>query len=403
VIPARKITPPRWMRDRATRAVIAALTKDGAAARFVGGCVRDAVAGRAAKDIDIATPLAPSRVMELLAAARLRAIPTGIEHGTVTAIADGKPLEVTTLRRDVETFGRHARVEFTGDWEADAARRDFTMNALYADADGTIYDPAGGLEDLARGRVRFVGDACARIEEDVLRLLRFFRFHAYYGRGAPDRAALAACRAFAPRVADLSGERVRAELFRLLEAKDPARITALMARHGVLRHVVPGFTNHKRLAAVAKREARPDALRRLAAGLSLSARKVDALADRLRLSNAERARLAAMLGAPRPTPRMTPAERRRLLYRIGPEAYRDRARLAGYPQLAASRLKPPRLPLQGRDLVALGVKPGPQVGRLLGAVERWWINRDFKPRRAQCLQYVQRLMRGHGTASRTIR
>jgi poly(A) polymerase len=302
------------------------------------------------------------------------------------------------LRRDVETFGRRARVAFTGDWEADAARRDFTMNALYADADGTVYDPTGGLEDLARGHVRFVGDPRARIAEDVLRLLRFFRFHAHYGRGAPDKAALAACRAFAPQVKTLSGERVRAELFRLLEAKEPARITALMARQGVLRHVVPGFTNHRRLAAVAKREAKPDPLRRLAAGLSLPARKAEALADRLRLSNAERARLEAMLAMPRPTPRMTPRERRRLLYRVGPDAYRDRALLAGYPRLAASVAKPPRLPVQGRDLLACGVQPGPEVGRLLAAVERWWIGRDFRPSRAQCLKYAQGLMRGRGTA-----
>jgi poly(A) polymerase len=303
----------------------------------------------------------------------------------------------------VETFGRHARVAFTDDWEADAARRDFTMNALYADADGTIYDPTGGLNDLARGHVRFVGDPRARIAEDVLRLLRFFRFHAHYGRGAPDKAALAACHAFAPQVKNLSGERVRAELFRLLEAKDPARITALMARIGVLRPVVPGLTNHRRLATVAKRETKPDALRRLAAGLSLSGKKLDALADRLRLSNAERARLAAMLGTPRPTLRMSPRARRRLLYRIGPDAYRDRALLAGYPKLAAVRAKPPKLPMQGRDLVARGVKPGPEVGHLLAAVERWWIGRDFKPGRAQCLQYAQGLASRHGTASRTNR
>jgi poly(A) polymerase len=349
------------------------------------------------KDVDIATPLAPERVAALLADAGLRAIPTGISHGTVTAISAGKPFEVTTLRRDVETFGRRARVAFTDDWAADAARRDFTMNALYADPNGSVYDPTGGLADLARGRVRFVGDPRARIEEDVLRLLRFFRFHAHYGRGAPDKAALAACRALAPKLPTLSGERVRAELLRLLEAPEPARITVLMAKQGVLRHVVPELTNHRRLAALAKIEETPDALRRLAAGLRT--RHIDAVADRLRLSNAERARLAAMLGKPIPTPKLDTRARRRLLYEIGAETYRDRALLAGFPRLAASATAPPRLPLAGRDVRALGVVQGPEVGRLLAAVESWWIARDFKPGRAECLQYLQSLTACHGTVA----
>jgi len=398
VIPAHKIAPPKWMRARETRAVVAALTKDGAPARFVGGCVRDTVAGRTVKDVDIATPLPPDRVMALLAEAKLRAIPTGISHGTVTAISGGKPFEVTTLRRDVETFGRHARVAFTDDWEADAARRDFTMNALYADADGTIYDPTGGLADLARGRVRFVGNATARIEEDVLRLLRFFRFHAHFGRGEPDKEALAACRALAPKIESLSGERVHAELFRLLEAKEPAKVTALMARLGVLRHVARGFTNHQRLAALTRLEREPEALLRL--GAALSTQKTDPIADRLRLSNAERDRLAAMMGTPRPTPTLDARARRRLLYQLGPSTFRDRAMLARAehprgawgPLLAAvGRWKKPMLPIAGRDVRALGVAQGPEIGKRLSAVERWWIERDFRPGRAECLRYLQGL------------
>jgi len=398
VIPAHKIAPPKWMRARETRAVVAALTKDGAPARFVGGCVRDTMAGRPVKDVDIATPLPPDRVLALLAEAKLRAIPTGISHGTVTAISGGKPFEVTTLRRDVETFGRHARVAFTDDWEADAARRDFTMNALYADADGTIYDPTGGLADLARGRVRFVGNATARIEEDVLRLLRFFRFHAHFGRGAPDKEALAACRALAPKIESLSGERVHAELFRLLESEEPAKVTTLMARLGVLRHVVRGFTNHARLAALARLEREPDALLRL--GAALSTRKTDPIADRLRLSNAERDRLAAMMGAPRPTPKLDARARRRLLFQLGASTFRDRAMLAraehprgawGPLLAAAGRWKKPVLPIAGRDVRALGVAQGPEIGKRLAAVERWWIARDFRPGRAECLRYLQSL------------
>ena len=357
----------------ATRAVIRALEAGGGQPRFVGGCVRDTLARRPVKDIDIATPLRPERVMELLAAAKLRAIPTGIGHGTVTAIARGQPFEITTLRRDVETFGRHARVAFTGDWEADAARRDFTINAIYADPDGTIYDPAGGVADLRRRRVRFVGDARARITEDVLRLLRFFRFYAFYGKGTPDREALAACREFAPQVKNLSGERVRVELLRLLTAKDPARITRVMARNGVL----PFLKNHARLAEVAKLT--DDPLVRLGALIRPS--DVDAVAERLKLSSAERKRLAAMLG---PVRRFN----RQLVYRIGPEAFRDRALLAGK---RVKVPKPPVFPVTGRDLRARGIAQGPALGRFLARVERWWLLRDFRPSRAECLAYLERI------------
>ena len=217
----------------ATRAVTEALSAEGATVRFVGGCVRDAVLGRDAKDVDIATPDPPETVIALLEAAGLKAVPTGIAHGTVTAVADGTPFEVTTLRHDVETDGRHAKVAFTDDWVADAARRDFTLNALYCDADGALYDPVGGIEDARRGRVRFVGDARARIEEDALRLLRFFRFHAHYGRGEADATALAACRELAPLLANLSGERLRDETLKLLAAPESAPVVALMIDMGV--------------------------------------------------------------------------------------------------------------------------------------------------------------------------
>jgi hypothetical protein len=255
--PARKIAriePQSWMTAPHTRAVLAALSAEGAAPRFVGGCVRDAELGRPVKDIDIATPDPPERVLALLERAGLKAVPTGLAHGTVTAISRGRPFEVTSLRIDVETYGRHAKVEFTDDWQADAGRRDLTINALSCAPDGRIFDYFGGLEDLRAGRVRFVGDPRARIREDYLRLLRFFRFHAHYGRGAPDPEGLAAAGELAPKATKLSGERVRAELLRLLAAPDPVPVLDLMAARGVLRVFLPEAAD---TAALARRTRRP--------------------------------------------------------------------------------------------------------------------------------------------------
>jgi poly(A) polymerase len=400
-----------------TQAVLAALEKGAAAARFVGGCVRDTVVERAVKDIDIATAAPPDRVLALLAAAGLGAIPTGIAHGTVTAISGGRHFEVTTLRRDVETFGRRARVAFTDDWAADAARRDFTINALYLDPDGTLYDPTGGLEDLRRGRVRFVGSARERIKEDVLRLLRFFRFHAFYGRDEPDREALAACRELAPLIKNLSAERVRAELFRLLEADDPASVIELMASDRVLPHLLPELKRLDRLAALATIEVTlglpRDPLRRLAAGLRTTPDGAARIAQRLRCSNRERDRLVALVaGGPRANPGLDAKARRRLLYALGASLFRDRALLAWAAERAVQRpptparkraaqwrklladadhWRRPALPVGGRDVAALGIAQGKEVGRLLGLVERWWIARDFVPGRRECLARLAQL------------
>jgi poly(A) polymerase len=398
-----------------TEAVIAALDKGGEAARFVGGCVRDTVAERTVKDIDIATTAPPERVVALLAAVGLGAIPTGIAHGTVTAVSGGRHFEVTTLRRDVETFGRRARVAFTDDWAADAARRDFTINALYLDPDGTLYDPTGGLEDLRRGRVRFVGSARARITEDVLRLLRFFRFHAFYGRGEPDREALAACRELAPLIKSLSAERVRAELFRLLEAGDPASVLELMASDRVLPHLLQELKRFDRLAGLAAIEDEiglpRDPLRRLAAGLRTTPEAAARIALRLRCSNRERDRLVALVaGGPRPNPALDAKARRRLLYALGAPLFRDRALIAWAAERAARKAsarkraapwrklladadhwRRPALPVGGRDVAALGVAQGKDVGRLLGLIERWWIARDFVPGRRECLSRLAQL------------
>jgi poly(A) polymerase len=408
---AARLAPQPWMTVPESRAVFAALAAGGADARFVGGCVRDAWLGRAVKDIDIATHAPPERVMELLTAAGLRAIPTGIAHGTVTALSGGKPYEITTLRRDVESFGRHARVAFTDDWVEDAARRDLTMNALSCTADGVIHDPFGGLADLAAGRVRFVGDAARRVTEDVLRLLRFFRFYAHYGRGAPDAEALAACVALAPRLPTLSGERVRGELFRLLTAPNAAQVWRLMIDQGVMAHLLPTAADTARLACLARLEhdldVPPDPTRRLAA--VLVGDRADALrvAETLRLSNVERDRLAALNEPPMALSAICDRTTlRQALYRVGDAAlYRDLVLLAaanapGPLDLAAVRaalavaedLPSLRLPIAGRDLLALGVERGPALGALLKRVEAWWIAGDFRANRAACLAAARELM-----------
>ncbi|MEE2979967.1 MAG: CCA tRNA nucleotidyltransferase, partial [Pseudomonadota bacterium] len=264
---AGRIDPPPWMTAPETRSVLDALGAEGAVVRLVGGAVRDAVIGRphGGTDIDIATPDTPETVIRLLEAAGLRAVPTGLKHGTVTAVAGRQPFEITTLRRDLETDGRHATVAFTDDWAADAARRDFTMNALYCDPGGTLYDPVGGIADIKAGRVRFIGDGRTRIDEDALRILRFFRFHAHYGATTADGDALDACRAKAAAVAALSGERIGPEMLKLLAAANPIEALTLMIESGVMAHLLPGVGDAGPLSALCQAEAgEPDALRRLA-------------------------------------------------------------------------------------------------------------------------------------------
>jgi len=399
--PAGRIAPQPWMIAPETRRVVAALTADGAEVRFVGGCVRDTLDGRPVADVDIATDDRPDAVCDLLRRAGIKAVPTGIAHGTITAVCDHRSFEVTTLRRDVETFGRHARVEFTDDWEADAARRDFTFNAMSCRPDGMLFDPFGGTADLGAGRVRFVGNPDERLREDVLRLLRFFRFYAHYGRPPPDAASLAACTAAAPELRRLSGERVRAELLRLLVAPDPAPVMRLMASAGVLPHLLPEAVRFDRLAALVATESGldlpADPIRRLAAVLRVDANGAATLAARLRLSNHEAARLDGMVRWPPVA--MFGAEPRaicRALFDIGRERYRDLALLAASdrPEEAgpltlrlatAESWMAPRLPIGGADVLATGVPHGPAVGRVLAAVTAWWREQDFAPDRDACL------------------
>ncbi len=327
-----KVRTHDWLDRAETRRLMGLLDPGGAGdiARFVGGAVRDAYLGRAVADVDVATVLAPHLVIERLEAAGIKVVPTGIDHGTVTAIVDRHPFEITTLRHDVETFGRHARVAFSVDWRTDAERRDFTMNALYCDIDGRIYDPVGGIADLDASRVRFIGDAEARIEEDALRILRFFRFHAWYGKGAPDSDGLAACAKRAKDLKRLSAERVRAELLKLLAAPDPVPAIRQMAETGILTRVLAEATNFDRLAglvAIERARGEADAIRRLGALLPDGAAVVG---ERLRLSKKEQIRLSEMITARdeiAPADDGEPLDRRMRasLYRFGREAVLDHA------------------------------------------------------------------------------
>lgn len=421
------IAPRPWMTAASTRAVMKALAPGGEP-RFVGGSVRDALAGRTRiGDVDIATPAPPERVMELLAAAGIRAIPTGVAHGTVTALADHAHFEITTLRRDVKTFGRHAEVAFTDDWREDAARRDFTINAMSLTEVGELFDYFGGEADLAAGRVRFVGDARARVHEDVLRILRFFRFHAHYGKGAPDGAALAAASEAAHLVPGLSGERVWAELARILDAADPAGALALMDGVGVLAHVL----EHRRaegagvarLAALAGIEvseglagegpgAAADPLRRLAAVLGDAEDRARATAERLRLSRAARKRLVLLCARGTAiAPDWSAVQARQAIYRDGADGFRDMVLLSWAAEQAEGRdahslrsaaqaysalleiahsFVPPQFPLSGADALALGMVPGPAMGLALAAVENWWIDGDFRAGRDDLLARLSR-------------
>ena len=394
---AARLKPQAWMREASCRAVMKALTSKGGAARFVGGVVRDALLRRAIKDIDIATPLLPLEVMKRLKQAKLKAVPTGLEHGTVTAVAGKRHYEITTLRRDVKTYGRHAEVEFAADWAEDAVRRDFTMNALFLDADGKVFDYVGGLPDLEAGRVRFVGDPATRIREDVLRLLRFYRFFAHYGRTAPDGPARLACRTLAYLLPNLSGERIRNETLRLLAASDPLPALQFMQEDGVLSAFLPEASGLERLRNLVALESKPDPLRRLAA---LIERDADLVASRLKLSSAQRARLIDLTAEPPLDLAAGTQAQRRALHRLDRELYIDRALLAAArtgdfarlkPLLAlAKKWKPVEFPLKGRDLTKLGIKPGPELGKLLGALAAWWEEGDFAAKHKDCLEEAKR-------------
>ena len=346
-------------------------------ARYVGGAVRDTLLGLAVKDVDIATPLEPQEVMQRLKAQGITVVPTGIEHGTVTAALKQGPVEITTLRHDVSTDGRRATVAFARDWQDDAARRDFTINALYADPETLeVFDYFGGLEDLAARRLRFIGDARQRIREDHLRILRYFRFQARFGSQPADREAEESCSELAATLKGLSRERIGMEMMNLLGLTNPAPTIARMDQLGVLPVVLPeaqvpvleALIQHEQAAS-----AQPDALRRLAALLPASAGMAEQVASRFRLSGAQKKRLA--LAAAREDDAETDA--RALAYRLGRDAALDRLLLAGASTAPLLNWEIPTLPIKGGDIVARGVKAGPEVARVLRAVEARWIAEGF--------------------------
>jgi poly(A) polymerase len=386
-----------WLTARPVHQVFEALGTAGGEARVAGGAVRNALLGERIGDIDIATTLTPEAVMEAGKAAGLSVHPTGIAHGTIMLVASGRPFEVTTLRVDVETFGRKARVAFTEDWEADARRRDFTMNALYCSPNGEIYDPMGGYPDVLAKRVRFVGDPEARIREDYLRILRYFRFEARYGGHAADQDSLEACVRLRDRLDRLSAERIRQEFMKLLAASAAAPVLQVMAERRVLAHVLPHTNRFGPIERMARIDSlwglEPEPILRLA----LVATDALDLRERLKLTNAEVERLASLSTHSPPTPNLRPGERERVLYRMGEQAFRDGVRVAWarsndhiddmkWQELLqlAQTWKRPQFPVRGSDLVTRGLT-GPAVGETLRRLEDWWIASGFTPGREELL------------------
>ena len=398
-----------WLKRPQVRHVFAALNKDGVTTRAVGGAVRNTLLGLPVAEIDLATTALPERVMTLARKAGLKAVPTGIEHGTVTVIADGIPFEVTTLRRDIETYGRHATVAFTQNWQEDARRRDFTLNALYAASDGTVFDPLGGYGDLIERRVRFIGDPSARIEEDYLRILRFFRFNAYYGKGPLDADGLAACVRLRADLEQLSAERVAGELKRILVAPQAVRAIETLFDYGLLTALLGGVPRLMRFARLVGAEEAlglaPDAALRLAALAVFVPEDAERLAARLRLSNAEQALL--LLGAADHDKVKLPDEiaARRALYRLGPCKFEAHVLLASADEGAApddrlwrqalrltDRWQVPEFPVRGPDIMALGKVQGPEIGEMLRRLEAEWVASDFALDRVALLARVKQLL-----------
>ena len=399
-----------WLRADATQAVLRCLTENGFGARVVGGAVRNALMGRRVSDIDIATTATPEQVITAAKARGLKTVATGLAHGTITVIAAGQPYEVTTLRHDVETDGRHATVAFTDDWAADAARRDLTLNALYCDADGSVFDPLGGIADLRAGRVRFIGDAKLRIAEDYLRILRFFRFTAEYAEGAPDPVGLDAAIEMRAGLQRLSAERIRAEFLRLLAAPRAVPVIEAMAAHGLLTAILPVAPRLGCLAQLIEIETvnglGGDVILRLAALSIAVAEDATRIARHLRLSAYEREVLEVAAELPSVAPTGSRVQSQTLLYREGVETYR-RAVLLRWAQSASGphdqawralldlplHWSPPELPVSGRDIMALGVAAGPRVGETLRDLETWWIANDFPSDRALIDRELDRILR----------
>ena len=410
-----------WFQSEGLRRVFDLLNRDGGEVRVVGGAVRNSLMGLDVGDIDLATTLAPEEVVRRAEEAEIKAVPTGIAHGTVTLVIDGQPYEVTTLRRDVETDGRHAQVAFGVDWAEDAARRDLTINALYVGADGEVIDLVDGLTDIENGTVRFIGDAARRIEEDYLRVLRFFRFFAWYGSGRPDADGLRASARAKSKLQTLSAERIWAETKKLLAAPDPGRALLWMRQSGVLSAILPetekwGIDAIPGLVAAETALKWPhDPLIRLAAIVPRDPSRLAAMSERLRMSRLETTFFEQYANAPEIDAETRQAALDRLLYRHGtlgiitrlklslasarealqrgPGAMETVARLAALLARAEAFVMP-KLPVSGQDLIASGIQAGPNIGRLLDALEEDWVNSNFALDKERLLQRLERLKQG---------
>ncbi|MEC8086637.1 MAG: CCA tRNA nucleotidyltransferase [Pseudomonadota bacterium] len=413
---ANKLSPPTWMLEPDTERIFGALNEAGHTIRFVGGCIRDTIAGHTVSDIDLATDALPERVSGVLSAAEIRVVPTGIDHGTVTALVGERAFEITTLRKDVATNGRRAQVEFTDDWYEDAARRDFTFNALSADRDGRVYDYFNGLEDLNAGKVRFIGDALERVKEDYLRILRFFRFHAYFAKSGPDPESFAACRSAVTHVETLSGERIWNELSRTLVAPNPVFICQLMEEIGLLGLLLPVERVVPRVEALSTLEKmlslEPDPIRRLTALIAPNRSQTLNIAARLKFSRADTRRLENLICNRGVWDiKINGLSLRRALYSSSSDQVCDFILLSWADEISsgtegmrrsqkawrdvweiASAWTSPEFPLDGRDIVEIGIKEGPMVGEILSEMEEWWVGQSFQPDRKACLTKLKRLV-----------
>lgn len=395
-----------WLQEQSLQKLLTVLSEGGEEARIAGGAVRNTFLGEPVADVDIATTTLPEETMRRATDAGFKTVPTGIDHGTVTVIADGKPYEVTTLRADVETDGRHATVAFGRDWKADAERRDFTINGLYADADGTVIDLVGGVADLKSRTLRFIGDPEQRITEDYLRILRFFRFFSWYGSGRPDAEGLKACARLKGRLAQLSAERVWSELRKLLAAPDPSRALLWMRQASVLTTVLPESEKwgidaiHTLVAAEQAHGWQPDAMLRLAAIVPPDAARLKAMAERLRMSNDEAMRLEQFAMSAPANGSLSEREFAKMLYRGKPDGIEDRLRLAIAGGKQANKLlrqldfaktwERPRFPVGGDDLKALGMTAGPAMGARLKQLEDQWVASNFSLTKEQLLEQGRR-------------
>jgi len=413
--PGGQIPIEPWMESPEIKAVFTAITKNGKEARFIGGCIRDAILKIPATDVDLATQETPDKVMALLEDAGIKVIPTGIAHGTVMAVINQKSFEITSLRKDIKTDGRHAVVEFTEDWRQDAARRDFTFNTLSATPDGMVYDYYNGIQDLANRVIRFVGRAPERIEEDYLRILRYFRFIGALGMRVENKTEFQACLDRAHNLKALSAERIRSELFKILASRMHLDVMALMYQHGILQVILPHVTRPKKLrqlvwletAAMNFEAVAPDPLRRLAALFDTDESGVLEISDALRLSKAEHKRLRAMI-APATNLKwdMSDADLQAALHHLGAGAVIDLALLNWAEMLvealggltkekdgwlhivetaSKARGQEPVFPLKGQDVLNLGAPPGPEISERLEQVKAWWLSGGCTADRGACL------------------